>query len=261
MKDLQSPTFYWPLFLGLSLMFFQEFSGINCILFYSPYIFQLAGIGVQVPYDIGDSLDKITADVRQNAHTSALYVTCTLFSFTIVSCFLADYVGRRKLLLSGSIVMSLALLFDGIYCSTNPFSNQSVETYLHTISKSTVYSKFALVSMLLFIAAFSIGWGPLPWLMMSELFPIKTRGVATSIVTCVNWLFVFITTSSFCLFFQEIRPDGAFWFFTAVTVLGFFFVLFFVPETRRKPLEEVAELFIRRQIVQVNIPWIRHHEL
>jgi len=244
------------------LMFFQEFSGINCILFYSAYIFQLAGIGIRIEdKDTAKNLDFITKVVRRNTNMTALFMSLTLFLFTVVSCFLSDRFGRRKLLLFGSVIMSLALLGDGIYSYKFQFFNENLVGYLELVSKSSVTSKLALFSMFLFIAAFSIGWGPLPWLLMSELFPIKTRGVATAIVTCMNWLFVFTTTSTFCLVVEKIKPYGAFWIFTVVTIAGFFFVLFFIPETKRRPLEDVSELFIRRQILQVNIPWIRHDPL
>jgi len=209
------------------LMFFQEFSGINCILFYSAYIFEWAGIGINVSV--------------HSTNESALFVSCTLFIFTVISCFLVDRFGRRKLLLFGSVLMSLALIGDGIYSymfdATNPLKWAS---------------KFALFNTLLFIAAFSIGWGPLPWLLMSELFPMKTRGVATAIVTCANWLFVFVTTLSYCFIVAKATQAGAFWIFAGIIVAGFFFVLFFVPETNGRSLEDVSELFLRRRVLRVN---------
>jgi len=242
------------------LMFFQEFSGINCILFYCAYIFQLAGIGLKrfKPEDLVNP-DTVMTAIRNNAKLCALFVSGTLFVFTGISCFLVDRFGRRKLFLFGSAMMSLALLYDGIYSYEFQFFNDDIENYL--LTASDVPSKLALFSTLFFIAAFSIGWGPLPWLLMSELFPIKTQGVATSIVTSANWLFVFVTTSSFCLVVESVKPYGAFWTFTGVTVLGFFFVLFFLPETGGRPLEDVSELFIRRRIVHVSIPWIRYDSL
>ena len=221
-------------------MFFQEFSGINCILFYSAYIFQWTGIGWK-----GD-----TSEARDNAKASALSVSGTLFLFTILSCFLVDRVGRRKLLLFGSVAMSLALLSDGI-----------IGCYFHGSTPTPLASKFSLFNTLLFIATYSIGWGPLPWLLMSELFPLKTRGVATSIVTCANWLFVFTTTLSYCAINHHVHLYGTFFIFMGVVMLGFVFVWLFLPETGGRPLEDVSELFLRRRLVQINIPWFRYTSL
>ncbi|XP_066913518.1 solute carrier family 2, facilitated glucose transporter member 8-like [Clytia hemisphaerica] len=255
-KDLKSSTFYWPLIIALFLMFFQEFSGINCILFYCTSIFFASGIGAQLKPGDTHILDTLT----KGSEEYAIYVCFTLFIFTGISCFLVDRFGRRKLLLSGSVGMFISLILVSVYVHSYPVYYNNVDDISNFFSKqeNTTYAILAFVCILCFIAMFSIGWGPLPWLLMSELFPIKTRGIATTIVTLSNWLFVFTTTSSFCFLVNKIHIYGAMWIFATIVFIGFFFTLFFVPETRGRPLEEVAELFIRRKVLQVSILWTRH---
>ena len=249
MKDLKSSAFYWPLCISIFLMFFQEFSGINCILFYGPSLLKATGINGQ-----GTSIENIAGD----SMVSAIYVCTTLFLFTIVSCFLVDRYGRRKLLLSGSFVISLSLIVIGVFVKKVPNDPNDQVQY---INQNSAFGISAFCFMLLFIAMYSLGWGPLPWLLMSEMFPLKTRAVATGIVTCANWSFVFITTKFFNGMILWVNISGTLWIFAFITVLGFFFTFFFVPETKGRPLEDVSEMFIRRQLLQVNIPWTRHESL
>ena len=248
MKDLKSSAFYWPLCISLFLMFFQEFSGINCILFYGPSLLQATGISSQPD----------TKNIAKESMVSAIYVCTTLFLFTIVSCFLVDRYGRRKLLLSGSFVISLSLIVIGVFVKKIPDDSNEKVKY---INHNSAFGISAFCLMLLFIAMFSLGWGPLPWLLMSEMFPLKTRAVATGIVTCANWSFVFITTKLFHRMILWVNISGTLWIFASITVLGFFFTLFFVPETKGRPLEEVSEMFIRRKLLQIDIPWTRHDAL
>ena len=238
-------------------MFFQEFSGINCILFYCPSLFRSVGIGANLNPEMKDHAE-ILQSIADNSMQTAIYVCVTLLVFTIISCFLVDRLGRRKLLLSGSLVMFLMLVLVGAYVKYFPTNNNA---FVHYIQKHSVYTWLAFAGTLTFIAMFSLGWGPIPWLLMSELFPMKTRAVATGTVTCFNWLFVFITTVSFSHIIKISGISGILWIFAGITLVGFFFTLFFVPETRGRPLEDVAEMFLRRQILQVNIPWTRHDVL
>ena len=256
MKDLKSSAFYWPLCISIFLMFFQEFSGINCILFYCPSLLRASGIGGRIDPSIPQV--EVFDNIADTSMLTALYVCTTLLVFTIVSCFLVDRYGRRKLLLLGSCGMSLSLFVIGVYVREFPTNQKEIVHFMH---HNTVFPIAALCLTLIFVAMFSLGWGPLPWLLMTELFPLKTRAVATGIVTFANWSFVFITTVSFNSIITLVDIYGTFWIFASITFLGFFFTFFFVPETKGRPLEDVAEMFIRRKLLQVNIPWTRHDAL
>lgn len=245
-------------------MFFQQFSGINCILFYCSMIFSRAGIGPgDSPGPDGDpTSDAYKEELFDKAQVASIFVCITLFVFTLVSCVLADRVGRRKLFLAGSVVMTIVLFLMGSYFwKFPPYIRRNIQptvlpvvqiTATSSSTKQATYAVLALVGTLLYVAFYSIGWGPLPWLLMSEFFPIKTRGLATSIVTCANWLFVFTTTVIFDPMTDAIREDGVFWFFGCLTFFGLLFALYFVPETKGKPLEDVTDMFLNNRIWRLN---------
>jgi len=107
-------------------------------------------------------------------------------------------------------------------------------------------SILAVLCISVYIAIFSIGWGPLPWLLMSELLPPRARGVAGGIVACLNWSFVFLTTNLFHHLISTLYVQGTFWLFGGFALLSFLFTLFYVPETKGKTLEEIQEIFVEQ---------------
>jgi len=101
----------------------------------------------------------------------------------------------------------------------------------------------SLLSLLIYIAFFSLGWGPLPWLITAEVLPVRAKGLAGGLATASNWLFAFLTTKEFEDLESAIDSFGAFWLFAGVCLAGVAFVLVYVPETKGKSLEEIeAEL-------------------
>ena len=101
----------------------------------------------------------------------------------------------------------------------------------------------SLLSLLVYVAFFSLGWGPLPWLITAEVLPLRAKSVAGGIATASNWLFAFLTTKEFEDLELAIHSYGAFWLFAFICLIGVAFVFFYVPETKGKSLEEIeAEL-------------------
>merc|ERR1740116_454395 len=100
-----------------------------------------------------------------------------------------------------------------------------------------------LSCLCLFIAAFSLGFGPIPWLMMSELFAPEVKLLASSISTTFNWTLAFLVTKFFSNMVDVLTEAGAFWVFGGITILTFFFCLLFVPETKGKSLDDIQQLF------------------
>ena len=99
----------------------------------------------------------------------------------------------------------------------------------------------AVVSVILYITCFSFGLGAIPWLMMSEIFPSRVRGLASSMATLFNWTCSFTVTETFSEMIKAFTEEGVFWFYGCVCVLGVLFVLFYVPETKvRHSLVEAA---------------------
>ena len=117
--------------------------------------------------------------------------------------------------------------------------------YSHTIPLAHI-SWLAVTCTIGFIIFFSLGWGALPWLLMSEIFPPRVRGSASSFVTLVNWLLVFVVTNSFHYMLATFYEQGTFWFFAFFSFLSFLYTYFCVPETKGKTLEEIEQMFVGR---------------
>lgn len=98
-----------------------------------------------------------------------------------------------------------------------------------------------LVSFMMYVVAFSLGWGPIPWLFMGEALPAKVRGPAASMVTALNWSCTFIITKTFPGMIEALGPSIVFFMFSGIMVLGFLYVLLLIPETKGKMLEEIEE--------------------
>ncbi|XP_073872600.1 solute carrier family 2, facilitated glucose transporter member 8 isoform X2 [Macaca fascicularis] len=101
----------------------------------------------------------------------------------------------------------------------------------------------AVGSMCLFIAGFAVGWGPIPWLLMSEIFPLHVKGVATGMCVLTNWLMAFLVTKEFSSLMEVLRPYGAFWLASTFCIFSVLFTLFCVPETKGKTLEQITAHF------------------
>ena len=101
----------------------------------------------------------------------------------------------------------------------------------------------SLVSLLVFVAFFSLGWGPLPWLITAEVLPVRAKSLGGGIATASNWLFAFLTTKEFEDLESLLDEFGAFWLFAGISLVGVLFVWFLVPETRGRSLEEIEAEF------------------
>ena len=95
----------------------------------------------------------------------------------------------------------------------------------------------------MFVAFFSLGWGPLPWLITAEVLPVRAKSLGGGIATASNWLFAFITTKEFEDLESVLDEFGAFWLFAGISLVGVLFVFFLVPETRGRSLEEIEAEF------------------
>lgn len=98
-----------------------------------------------------------------------------------------------------------------------------------------------LVSFMMYVVAFSLGWGPIPWLFMGEALPAKVRGPAASMVTALNWSCTFIITKTFPGMIEALGPSIVFFMFSGIMVIGSLYAVFLVPETKGKLLEEIEE--------------------
>ena len=196
-----------PVFVGIGLMFVQICTGINTIIYYTPTIFNLAGFA-----------DNI----------SALYATIGVgivnFLMTFVAIAYTDKFGRKPLLyigLSGMLVSLFAL--------SGSFALEDTGKWL------------AVGSVVIYIASFAMSLGPICWIMISEIMPLKIRGFAMSAATVANFAFNFIVVLSFLPMLETFGKAPTFMFFGLITVLSLFFVYFFVPETKGISLEKIED--------------------
>ena len=231
LKEMWQPALRKPLIIGVFLMIFQQMSGVNAVLFYAKNIFDEAKIH--------------KAELASDLFSLAQFVA------TGVACLIVDRVGRRILLLIGSFGMLVCMACVGLYyelkiTTTNPTKStialQSVSSVSHSVHADDI-AWLVVGGALLFIIFFSLGWGPLPWLLMSEVFPPRAKGLAGSICTLVNWLFVFIVTKTFHSMVERMQEQYTFWFFGGWCLLSFIFVYFLVPETKGRSLEEIEHYF------------------
>jgi sugar porter (SP) family MFS transporter len=211
LKDLVNAKY--QIFIGIALQFFQQFSGINAIMFYCTTIMRNARMS--------------------NADTVSMTVMLEQVLVTALACYLMDKAGRRILLLTGSSVMAVACAVFGLF-----FALQA--------SGTTGINWMVFLSVYVYMAAFSIGVGAIPWLILSEIFPNKVRALAASIATTFNWLFAFIITMTLDKMTTSIQYYGVMWLFGGCCVGLFVFTFFLIPETKGKSFEEIQAYFDHR---------------
>ncbi|ERE71203.1 solute carrier family 2, facilitated glucose transporter member 8-like protein [Cricetulus griseus] len=208
----------------------HQLSGVNAIMFYAETIFEEAKFK-------DSSLASVTVGIIQ-------------VLFTAVAALIMDRAGRRLLLTLSGVVMVFSMSAFGTYfklTQSGP-NNSSHVGLLVPISAEPVdvhvgLAWLAVGSMCLFIAGFAVGWGPIPWLLMSEIFPLHVKGVATGVCVLTNWFMAFLVTKEFSSIMEILGPYGAFWLTAAFCILSVLFTLTFVPETKGRTLEQITAHF------------------
>jgi MFS transporter, SP family, arabinose:H+ symporter len=202
-SELFTTGYRRALIIGIMLAVFGQFSGINSIMYYAPEIFKAAGAGTDA------------------AFMQTVIVGATNLVFTLVAIWLVDRAGRKPLLIAGTIAQVFSLAAVG-------FMFQSGQS-----------GTLVLVSILVFVAAFGVAMGPIPWIVNSEIFPTKLRGRAMSLAIFCLWLADWIVTQTFPMLRESIGPAQTFWAYAFCSLLSTFFVVWFVPETKGRTLEEI----------------------
>lgn len=147
---------------------------------------------------------------------------------TFVSTLVVDKLGRRVLLLASSSVMAICTILLGVYFYLQD-SNKDVSSI----------GWLPIVALVVFIVMFSLGMGPVPWMMIGELFATDIKGFAGSLSGTCNWLLAFVVTFTFASMRTGMGNGPTFWLFSGLTILGFVFVYFLVPETKGKSLSDI----------------------
>ncbi|KAL0719201.1 hypothetical protein Bca4012_068525 [Brassica carinata] len=201
---------------AMGIHFFQQASGIDAVVLFSPRIFKTAGL---------------KTDHQQLLATVAVGIVKT--SFILVATFLIDRVGRRPLLLTsvGGMILSLAAL------------GTSLTIIDHTDKKVTWALVLSIATVMTYVATFSIGAGPITWVYTSEIFPLRLRSQGSSMAVVVNRVTSGVISMTFLLMSKAMTTGGAFYLFGGIATVAWVFFYNFLPETRGRSLEDMDELF------------------
>jgi sugar porter (SP) family MFS transporter len=208
LKGLLEPSLRMPLIVGLGLAIFQQITGINTVIYYAPTIFKFAGIAATGP-----------------AILAGAALTMVMWVFHVLAIFLLDRVGRRPLLLVGVAgqIVGLAILGSAF----------------HFQQLASFQSYVAIGGLVIYVACFAFGLGPIFWLMISEIYPLKVRGTAMSAVTVTNWALNLVVAVTFLSLVGVLGHAGTFWLYGVVAIGAWIFFYLLVPETKGKTLEEI----------------------
>ncbi|CAN6301924.1 unnamed protein product [Urochloa humidicola] len=201
----------------LGLQFFQQASGIDSVVLYSPRVFQKAGL-----------------QSNNNSLGATMAVGACKTLFILVATFFLDRVGRRPLLLTsaGSMVVSLVTLASALRAIDRLPEGQP-----------TPLAGVSIAAVLAFVASFSIGMGPIAWVYSSEIFPLRLRAQGCALGTGMNRIMSGAITMSFISLYKAITLAGSFYLYSGIAAAGWVFMFFFLPETRGRSLENTEQLF------------------
>lgn len=211
-RGLFQSSLKMPLIIGLGLAIFQQITGINTVIYYSPTIFKFAGISAAGP-----------------AILAGAGLTGLMWCFHVLAIFMIDRVGRRPLLLTGVAGQIIGLAILGA-----AFQFPQLASF-----KSYV----AIGGLSIYVACFAFGLGPIFWLLISEIYPLKVRGAAMSTVTVTNWAMNLIVAVTFLSLVSFIGQAFTFWLYGLIAIIAWIFFYKLVPETKGKTLEEIEALW------------------
>ncbi|XP_048504577.1 sugar transporter ERD6-like 7 isoform X2 [Beta vulgaris subsp. vulgaris] len=206
MFDLFQTRYLRSVTIAVGLMVFQQFGGINGICFYVSNIFEMAGFSPSVGTVI----------------YALLQVVITTMGATLI-----DKAGRKPLLLVSAVGLVIGCILTAIafYFKAHELSEKAAPI-------------LAITGILVYISAFSVGMGAVPWVVMSEIFPINVKGVAGSLATLVNWFGAWAISYTFN-FLMEWSSSGTFIIYAVINAAAIIFVVMVVPETKGRSLEQI----------------------
>ncbi len=192
--------------IGILLSVFQQFVGINVVLYYAPRIFESMGVA------------------RDASMLQTIVMGLVNVIFTVVAILTVDKWGRKPLLITGSIGMAIGMIAMSI------------------LSYMNIFSVLTLVFIIIFTASFMMSWGPICWVYISELFPNKIRGQAVAVAVAFQWFANFVISSTYPGMMQ-FSSAFTYGFYGAMAILSAIFVWKMVPETKGKSLEEIEKIW------------------
>ncbi|MFT4088659.1 MAG: sugar porter family MFS transporter [Gordonia sp. (in: high G+C Gram-positive bacteria)] len=225
-RDLKSPSgsIYPIVWIGLLLSIFQQAVGINVVFYYSNVLWQAAGFD--------ESQAFLTSTI-----TSVINIATTLVAIALV-----DRVGRKLLLLVGSVGMTITLALVGICFSQLTEELNDKGELVKTLPGA--WGMIALFAANGFVIFFGMSWGPVVWVLLGEMFPNRIRGAALSLAAAGQWAANWTITVTFPVI-KDFSLVFGYFMYAAFALLSFFFVAKFVPETKGKSLEDMDELLTK----------------
>jgi MFS transporter, SP family, galactose:H+ symporter len=207
-KTLFSPQLRLIAVVGIILSSLQQITGINTVIFYAPKIFETTGF--------------------QSAN-SAIIATISIGVMnalaTLLSVWLSKKMGRRTLLLMGSAGMGISLILF------------SIAYFAHL----SLIGGISILTLMAYVAFFAIGLGPITLVVLSEIFPLKVRGLAMTIALSANWICNYLVSLTFLGLIERLSLPGTFLLYGLISLCAFWFIYRFIPETHGKTLEEIEE--------------------
>jgi sugar porter (SP) family MFS transporter len=209
LRELLHPDLRGVLTIGVALAVLQQITGINTIIYYAPTLLSSAGFG----------------------HSSALLANVGVgvvnVAMTLVAVWLLDRSGRRPLLLTGTAGMAVGMAVVALTFAIGGSHLHGVGAYL------------AVAGLLMYTGSFAIGLGPVFWLLISEIYPVRIRGRAMSVATMANWAANFVVTISFLTLLDVLGDAGTFVLFGVSTLLALWYFYRHVPETKGRSLPDI----------------------
>ncbi|XP_023516055.1 sugar transport protein 10-like [Cucurbita pepo subsp. pepo] len=215
--NIMKPQYRPQLVMCALIPFFQQLTGINVIMFYAPVLFKTLGFG--------DDASLISAVISGGVNVLA----------TLVSIFTVDKFGRRILFLEGGVQMFICQILVGTQIGVKFGLNGE-----GTLSK--VDANMILFLICVYVSAFAWSWGPLGWLVPSEICPLEIRSAGQAINVSVNMLFTFVIAQVFLSMLCHMK-FGLFYFFAGFVLIMTVFIYFFLPETKNVPIEEMNRVW------------------
>ncbi len=203
--------------IGILLAVLQQFVGINVVLYYAPEIFKSMGSG------------------RDTALLQTIIIGAVNLLFTVLAIMTVDRFGRKPLMIIGALGMAFAMFALG-----GAFFTKTL-------------GMFAIICMLVYVASFAMSWGPVVWVLLSEIFPNKIRGKAMAVVIAIQWTSNYLVSWSFPIMdkntylLEKFNHGFSYWIYGLLALIGSLVVWKFVPETKGKTLEEMENLWKIKQ--------------
>lgn len=213
--ELFRKGFRMAFFVAIVAAIMQQLTGVSAVAYYAPVIFKAAGAGTNASL------------------IETVLIGLVKVIFVIVFMLLVDKIGRKKLLLWGAAAMALCLFGLSLAFATNPFSR--------------IVDAVILALILLHTIAFELSWGGGAWVLISEIFPNRIRGRASSLASCILWLATYLVTQFFPVMLSKLGSAWTYVIFGLFCVLMFLFTKYMIPETKEKSLEQIQKDWLTGQ--------------